>query len=191
MTVEHINVVDQEDAKTSSSTSTSSGGIGKILELVQKANSDEKVSGILVQLPLEGAGADEEKRVVDSISVEKDVDGFHPENIGLLSSRIAKPYFTPCTPAGVIRLIDSTGFDLRGSHVVVIGRSDIVGTPVCALLRKRDATVTQCHRHTKNLAQVVSTADVLVVAIGAPGFVKGEWLKKGRHRHRCGNKLHI
>jgi methylenetetrahydrofolate dehydrogenase (NADP+)/methenyltetrahydrofolate cyclohydrolase/formyltetrahydrofolate synthetase len=161
MTVEHVQV--PSDAESSSSAGT---GVKKILELVNKANADEKVSGILVQLPLEGAGKEEEKKVVDTVNVLKDVDGFHPENIGLLSSRIAEPYFTPCTPAGVIRLIDSTGFDLKGANVVVLGRSDIVGTPVCALLRKRDATVTQCHSRTKGIEEIVARADVVVAAIG-------------------------
>ena len=174
MTVEHIPV--QSDAESGGQ---KGAGVKKVFDLVQKANADSKVSGILVQLPLEGASKEEEKMVVDSVSVSKDVDGFHPENIGLLSSRLSEPYFTPCTPAGVIKLIDSTGHDLSGSNVVVIGRSDIVGTPVCALLRKRDATVTQCHRHTKNLEEIVKMADVVVVAVGKAQFVKGSWLKKG------------
>lgn len=174
MTVEHIAI--PSDAESGGLKGT---GVKKIFDLVQKANADSKVSGVLVQLPLEGATKDEEKMVVDSVIVSKDVDGFHPENIGLLSSRLSEPYFTPCTPAGVIKLIDSTGHDLSGSNVVVIGRSDIVGTPVCALLRKRDATVTQCHRHTKNLEQIVKTADVVVVAVGKAQFVKGSWLKEG------------
>ena len=175
MTVKHVQI--PSDAESGPSTHRGTG-VKRVLEWVHKANADESVSGILVQLPLEGAGAEEEKKVVDSVSVEKDVDGFHPENIGLLSSRIAKPFFTPCTPAGVLRLIQSTGLDLRGADVVVLGRSDIVGTPVCALLRKQDATVTQCHRHTQNLEQIISRADVLVAAIGRPEFVRGEWLKK-------------
>ncbi|WRT68673.1 uncharacterized protein IL334_005652 [Kwoniella shivajii] len=174
MTVEHIQI--QSDSESGATAGT---GTKKLLEAVEKANQDEKVSGILVQLPLEGAGKTEEKAVVDSVSVKKDVDGFHPENIGLLSSRIGEPYFTPCTPAGAIKLIESTGFDLKGSNVVVLGRSDIVGTPVCALLRKKDATVTQCHSRTKNLEQIVSTADVVVAAIGQAEFVKGDWLKPG------------
>ncbi|WWC63588.1 uncharacterized protein I303_106193 [Kwoniella dejecticola CBS 10117] len=174
MTVEHIQI--PSDAESGAIAGT---GVKKVLEAVTKANSDEKVSGILVQLPLEGAGKAEEKAVVDSVDVSKDVDGFHPENIGLLSSRIGHPHFVPCTPAGSIKLIESTGFDLKGSNVVVLGRSDIVGTPVCALLRKKDATVTQCHSRTKNLEQIVKTADVVVAAIGQAEFVKGDWLKPG------------
>lgn len=174
MTVEHIQIPSDEEAQ-----GPKGQAVKKLQELVKKANADDKVSGILVQLPLEGATKEEEKAVVDSVSVSKDVDGFHPENIGLLSSRLSEPYFTPCTPAGVIKLIESTGFDLAGANVVVLGRSDIVGTPVCALLRKKDATVTQCHSRTKNLESILKNADVVVAAIGQAGFVKGEWLKEG------------
>ncbi|KAL7419843.1 tetrahydrofolate synthase [Cryptotrichosporon argae] len=176
MTVEHIQVASDAEAGQDVAAGT---GVAKVLEHVRRANADARVSGILVQLPLEGASKTEEKAVVDAVDVQKDVDGFHPENIGLLNSRIAEPYFTPCTPAGVVKLIDSTGFDLKGANVVVLGRSDIVGTPVCALLRKRDATVTQCHSRTKNLEQIVKGADVVVAAIGQPEFVRGEWLKPG------------
>lgn len=154
-------------------------GVAKLLELVQKANSDDSVAGILVQLPLEGASKEAEKEVVDAVDVSKDVDGFHPENIGLLSSRISEPWFTPCTPAGILRLIDSTGFDLEGANVVVLGRSDIVGSPVCALLRKRNATVTQCHSRTQGIDQIIKNADVVVAAIGQAQFVKGDWIKPG------------
>lgn len=174
MTVEHIKIPSDEESGALKGT-----GVKRVLEAVKKANQDEKVSGILVQLPLEGAGKAEEKAVVDSVDVIKDVDGFHPENIGLLSSRISEPFFTPCTPAGAIKLIESTGFNLAGSNVVVLGRSDIVGTPVCALLRKKDATVTQCHSRTKNVEQIISQADVIVAAIGQAEFVRGEWLKPG------------
>jgi len=174
MTVQHIQVPSDEESNSAKGT-----GVKKVLDLVQKANADDKVSGILVQLPLEGAGSEEEKKVVDTVAVSKDVDGFHPENIGLLNSRIAEPFFTPCTPAGVLKLIQSTGANLKGANVVVLGRSDIVGTPTCALLRKQDATVTQCHRHTTGLQEIISRADVLVAAIGQPEFVKGEWLKPG------------
>ncbi|EAL19472.1 hypothetical protein CNBG4190 [Cryptococcus deneoformans B-3501A] len=174
MTVEHIKIPSDEESGALKGT-----GVKRVLEAVKKANQDEKVSGILVQLPLEGAGKAEEKAVVDSVDVTKDVDGFHPENIGLLSSRISEPFFTPCTPAGAIKLIESTGFNLAGSNVVVLGRSDIVGTPVCALLRKKDATVTQCHSRTKNVERIISQADVIVAAIGQAEFVRGEWLKPG------------
>ncbi|CAK9780867.1 putative folic acid and derivative metabolism-related protein [Cutaneotrichosporon oleaginosum] len=175
MKVEHIQVpADSEVEGAAKGT-----GVRKLLDLVHKANEDEKVAGILVQLPLPGASKEEEKKVVESISVGKDVDGFHPENIGLLSGRLTEPHFTPCTPAGIVRLIDSTGFDLKGANVVVLGRSDIVGTPTCALLRKRDATVTQCHSKTVGLPDIVRQADVVVAAIGQGQFVKGDWIRPG------------
>ncbi|KAH8928491.1 hypothetical protein BT69DRAFT_1346577 [Atractiella rhizophila] len=152
----------------------------EVVEIVEKLNGDEKVHGILVQLPLsDGVGREGERRVVESISPEKDVDGFHAYNIGLLSSRTSSPIFSPCTPLGVIALLESTGIDIAGKHAVVLGRSDIVGTPVCALLRRKDATVTQCHSRTSGLENIVKMADILIAAIGKPEFVKGEWLKEG------------
>jgi methylenetetrahydrofolate dehydrogenase (NADP+)/methenyltetrahydrofolate cyclohydrolase/formyltetrahydrofolate synthetase len=175
MKVNHIQVPADSEVEGA----TPGQGVAKVLELVTKDNADDKISGILVQLPLEGATKEAEKAVVDAIDVTKDVDGFHPENIGLLSSRISEPYFTPCTPAGIIRLIDSTGFDLKGANVVVLGRSDIVGSPVCSLLRKRDATVTQCHSRTVGIDKIVKNADVVVAAIGQAQFVKGDWIKPG------------
>lgn len=104
---------------------------------------------------------------------------FHAYNIGHLSSRACEPLFTPCTPAGVIKLLDHAGVPIAGSHAVVLGRSDIVGSPVAALLRSRDATVTQCHSRTQNLPEIVKTADIVVSAIGKPQFVQGSWLKPG------------
>lgn len=175
MTVEHIQI--PSDAERT--TDTGRKGVDEVMKLVKKANTDPKVSGLLVQLPLEGATPDEERAVVEAVSAGKDVDGFHPENIGHLSSRGSTALFTPCTPAGVIKLIDSTGVKIEGSNAVVLGRSDIVGTPVCALLRRRDATVTQCHSKTKNLKELVKDADIVVAAIGKAHFVKGEWLKPG------------
>ncbi|KAI0934511.1 hypothetical protein AcV5_006333 [Taiwanofungus camphoratus] len=154
--------------------------IDEIVEIVRKLNDDQAVSGILVQLPL-GAhvGADGERTVTEAVSPEKDVDGFHAYNIGHLSSRASDPLFTPCTPTGVIRLLDSTGVPISGSRAVVLGRSDIVGSPVAAMLRNRDATVTQCHSRTKNLPEIVKGADIVVSAIGKPEFVQGSWLKPG------------
>ena len=174
MTVTHVQMPSDSEGSHPPGT-----GVTSILERVRKANVNDEVSGILVQLPLQGATKEEEKLVLDSIAVEKDVDGFHPENIGLLNSRVGTPYFTPCTPAGVLKLIESIGLDLEGTNVVVLGRSDIVGTPVCALLRKRDATVTQCHSKTSGLEAILKNADVVVAAIGQALFVKGEWLKPG------------
>ncbi|KAJ3524246.1 hypothetical protein NM688_g8595 [Phlebia brevispora] len=154
--------------------------VDDIVQVVKKLNSDPTVSGILVQLPLgPHISADGERTVTEAVSPEKDVDGFHAYNIGHLSSRASNPLFNPCTPAGVIKLLDHAGVTIAGSHTVVLGRSDIVGNPVSAMLRKRDATVTQCHSRTRDLPQIVSEADILVSAIGQARFVKGEWLKPG------------
>ncbi|MBW0489226.1 hypothetical protein O181_028941 [Austropuccinia psidii MF-1] len=147
---------------------------------ISRLNKDPTIHGLLVQLPLsKSIGNEGERRLTESISPEKDVDGFHAYNIGLLSSRASEPLFKPCTPAGVIALIESTGISISGKHAVVLGRSDIVGSPVCALLRRKDATVTQCHSRTQDLPSIVKTADIVVAAIGQPQFVKGEWLKPG------------
>ncbi|WAR56982.1 hypothetical protein PtB15_8B26 [Puccinia triticina] len=120
-----------------------------------KHNPDQARKWLLVQLPLKASiGQEGERRLTEAVSPQKDVNGFHAYNLGLLSSRGSEPLFNPCTPAGVIRLIDSTGFQLSCKHAVVLGRSDIVGTPVCSLLRCKNATVTQCHRYTQDLPTV-------------------------------------
>ncbi|TFK42578.1 formate--tetrahydrofolate ligase-domain-containing protein [Crucibulum laeve] len=151
-----------------------------VVDVVQKLNSDENVSGILVQLPLgDHVKADGERLVTEAISPEKDVDGFHAYNIGHLSSRASVPLFAPCTPSAVVRLLESTGVPIAGTNTVVLGRSDIVGSPVASMLRNRDATVTQCHSRTKNIESIVKNADIVVSAIGKPEFVKGSWLKPG------------
>jgi methylenetetrahydrofolate dehydrogenase (NADP+)/methenyltetrahydrofolate cyclohydrolase/formyltetrahydrofolate synthetase len=116
---------------------------------------------------------------MEAISPEKDVDGFHPYNIGHLASRAADPLFTPCTPAAVIRLLESTGVPIAGAHAVVLGRSDIVGNPVAYMLRSLDATVTQCHTRTRNVEAFAKNADIIVSAVGNPEFVKGSWIKPG------------
>ncbi|KIP09081.1 hypothetical protein PHLGIDRAFT_126538 [Phlebiopsis gigantea 11061_1 CR5-6] len=152
----------------------------EVVETVQKLNADPTVNGILVQLPLgPHIGADGERTVTEAISPEKDVDGFHAYNIGHLSSRASEPLFTPCTPTGVIKLLDHAGVQIAGSNAVVLGRSDIVGSPVAAMLRSRDATVTQCHSRTKNLPELVKQADIVVSAIGKAQLVQGSWLKPG------------
>ncbi|EJU00820.1 FTHFS-domain-containing protein [Dacryopinax primogenitus] len=151
-----------------------------VTQEVQQLNDDPKVSGILVQLPLgEGIDAEGERRVTEAITPEKDVDGFHAHNIGKLASRASDPLFLPCTPAGVMRLLDEAKVEIAGSRAVVLGRSDIVGSPVAAMLRRRDATVTQCHSRTKGLESIIKEADILVCAIGKAEFVRGEWLKPG------------
>lgn len=131
-----------------------------VIETVDRLNGDDNVHGVLVQLPLaDHIGKAGERRITESVSPQKDVDGFHAYNIGLLSSRASDPLFPPCTPAGALLLLESTKIDIRGKHAVVLGRSDIVGSPICAMLRKRDATVTQCHSRTSNLPDLVSSVD--------------------------------
>jgi len=146
-------------------------------QLVSDLNANPDIHGILVQLPLP-KGLDEE-RVLNAISLEKDVDGFHPVNIGRLAQKGRKPLFVPCTPDGVIYLLAQAGVQFQGASAVVLGRSNIVGMPVALLLVERDATVTICHSRTKNLAEVCRSADVLVAAVGRPEMVKGDWVKPG------------
>lgn len=145
--------------------------------LVRELNADPAVNGILVQLPLP-RHLDEEK-VLSAIDLNKDVDGFHPINIGRLAQKGREPVFVPCTPAGCMVLLERAGAQLSGANAVVLGRSNIVGMPVALLLVKANATVTICHSRTRDLPSVVREADVLVAAIGQPEFVKKEWVKPG------------
>jgi 5,10-methylene-tetrahydrofolate dehydrogenase/methenyl tetrahydrofolate cyclohydrolase len=145
--------------------------------LVRELNADPKVNGILVQLPLPDHLDDE--KILNSISIEKDIDGFHPINIGRLAQKGREPLFVPCTPDGCIYLIDQTGFQLKGANAVVLGRSNIVGMPVALLLVKRDATVTICHSRSKDLPSICRSADVLIAAVGRPEMVKADWIKPG------------
>jgi len=147
--------------------------------LVQELNADPKVHGILVQLPLP-AGLDEEA-ILRAISIEKDVDGFHPINIGRLAQKGREPLFVPCTPAGCIILLKKAGAVLEGANAVVIGRSNIVGMPAALLLVKENATVTICHSRTKNLPDVCRKADILIAAIGRAEMIKGDWIKPGAY----------
>ncbi|KAJ2896757.1 formate-tetrahydrofolate ligase [Zalerion maritima] len=149
----------------------------ELLDQIRRLNHDPAVHGILVQLPV--PAHINEYNITSSVADEKDVDGFGTTNIGELSKRGGHPLFTPCTPRGVMVLLQEAGVDLQGKHAVVIGRSDIVGSPVSSLLRNADATVTCCHSRTINLEQHVKSADVVIVAIGKAHFVKGEWLKPG------------
>jgi 5,10-methylene-tetrahydrofolate dehydrogenase/methenyl tetrahydrofolate cyclohydrolase len=149
----------------------------EVEELVRQLNADPKVNGILVQLPLP-AGLDDE-RVLREIKIEKDVDGFHPLNIGRLAQKGRDPLFIPCTPFGCMVLLEEAGVKLSGAKAVVLGRSNIVGMPVALLLVRADATVTICHSRTKDLPSVVREADVLVAAIGKPEMVRGDWVKPG------------
>jgi methylenetetrahydrofolate dehydrogenase (NADP+) / methenyltetrahydrofolate cyclohydrolase len=145
--------------------------------LVSQLNDDPRVHGILVQLPLP-SGLDEE-RVLNAIQIHKDVDGFHPLNIGRLAQKGRDPLFVPCTPEGVMVLIEQSGTKFEGSHAVVLGRSNIVGMPVALLLVRRNATVTICHTRTKDLPSVVRQADILVAAVGRAEMVRGDWIKPG------------
>lgn len=145
--------------------------------LVRRLNADPDVNGILVQLPLP-AHLNEE-RVLSAIDLAKDVDGFHPLNIGRLAQKGREPLFIPCTPAGVMVLLERAGAQLAGANAVVLGRSNIVGMPVALLLLRADATVTICHSKTRDLPAVVRQADVLIAAIGKPEMVRGDWLKPG------------
>jgi methylenetetrahydrofolate dehydrogenase (NADP+) / methenyltetrahydrofolate cyclohydrolase len=147
----------------------------KLLNLIKKLNENDAVNGILVQLPLPDH-IDEEK-VLLSIDPEKDVDGFHPINVGKLA--IGNALLTPCTPTGIIALLDYYGIEICGKHAVVLGRSNIVGKPVANLLLQRHATVTICHSKTTNLKEVTLQADILIAAVGRPNFVGSEMVKEG------------
>lgn len=147
----------------------------ELLDKIDELNKDEEVDGILVQLPLP-RHIDEDK-VIEAISKEKDVDGFHPANVAALWQK--QPCTLPCTPKGIIQLLDKAGVTIEGKKAVVIGRSNIVGLPVSKLLLDRNATVTIAHSRTRNLPQVASEADILVVAIGRPKFVTSDFVKEG------------
>jgi methylenetetrahydrofolate dehydrogenase (NADP+)/methenyltetrahydrofolate cyclohydrolase len=147
----------------------------QLLSLVDELNNNSDVDGILVQLPLP-AGLDS-NQILERIKPEKDVDGFHPFNLGRLAQRL--PVLRPCTPKGVMRLLESTGIDLHGQEAVVVGASNIVGRPMSLELLLAGCTVTTTHRFTRDLAYHVSRADIVVVGVGKPGLVKGEWIKEG------------
>jgi methylenetetrahydrofolate dehydrogenase (NADP+) / methenyltetrahydrofolate cyclohydrolase len=149
----------------------------EVESLVRGLNADPKVSGILVQLPLP-SHLDEEK-ILSLVDISKDVDGFHPINIGRLAQKGRDPMFVPCTPYGCIVMLDRMGVQLKGANAVVLGRSNIVGMPAALLLVRRDATVTICHSRTKDLPGVIRQADVLIAAVGRANMVKGDWVKPG------------
>jgi methylenetetrahydrofolate dehydrogenase (NADP+)/methenyltetrahydrofolate cyclohydrolase len=138
-------------------------------------NADESIDGILVQVPL--PDHIDERHIIEAIDPAKDVDGFHPFNVGRLALR--HPLMRPCTPYGVTRLLERTGIPAKGKHCVVVGASNLVGRPMALELLLSGATVTVCHRFTKGLEQFVGMADILVVAVGKPGIVRGEWVKPG------------
>jgi methylenetetrahydrofolate dehydrogenase (NADP+) / methenyltetrahydrofolate cyclohydrolase len=149
---------------------------GTLIALIDKLNRDERVDGILVQLPLPGQV--DTLEALDRVRHDKDVDGFHPVNVGKLV-RGDRDALVPCTPAGCMRLLDDHGIDPKGKRAVVVGRSDIVGKPMAFLLLHRHATVTICHSRTPDLASVCREADILVAAVGRPFLVGGDWVKKG------------
>ena len=147
----------------------------ELLELIARLNDDDKISGILVQLPLPGHIS--EQCVINAISPTKDVDAFHPVNVGKIMTGDFD--FVPCTPAGVMELIKESGIDVAGKECVVVGRSNIVGKPQAMLLLHQNGTVTICHSRTKNLAEKTRNADILVAAVGKPGFITGDMIKPG------------
>ena len=147
----------------------------ELLELIEKLNNDESVNGILVQLPL--PGHINEDKVIEAISPIKDVDGFHPMNVGALS--IGKPGFVSCTPYGIIELLKRSNVEISGKHCVGIGRSNIVGKPMASLLIRENGTVTVVHSKTVNMKEITKQADILVVAIGKPKFIDDSYVKEG------------
>ncbi len=147
----------------------------QLLALIGELNRDRRIDGILVQLPL--PGHIDESKVLEAISPAKDVDGFHPYNVGRLVT--GNPLFQPCTPYGVMKMLEATGTDLKGKEVVVVGRSNIVGKPVALMCLAQHATVTLCHSRTRNLAEQVKRADVVIAAVGRPEMIKGDWIKEG------------
>lgn len=150
-------------------------GQSQLLELIDNLNNDEKIDGILVQLPL--PEHIDEAQVLETISPAKDVDGFHPYNVGRLMT--GHPVFQPCTPSGIMKMLEHTGVELKGKDVVIIGRSNIVGKPVALMCLAEHATVTICHSRTVDLPQKVAAADIVIAAVGRPEMIKGDWIKKG------------
>ncbi|MFC1234874.1 bifunctional methylenetetrahydrofolate dehydrogenase/methenyltetrahydrofolate cyclohydrolase FolD [Vibrio sp. F74] len=147
----------------------------ELLDLIEQLNNDDDIDGILVQLPLP-AGIDTTK-ILEKILPEKDVDGFHPYNVGRLAQRI--PKLRSCTPKGIITLLERYNIELRGKHAVVVGASNIVGRPMTLELLLAGCTTTTCHRFTKDLESYVRQADIIVVAVGKPSFIPGDWIKEG------------
>ncbi len=147
----------------------------ELLDLIRSLNARDDVDGVLTQLPL--PSQIDETAIIEAIDPAKDVDGFHPVNVGRLA--LGRPVFVPCTPAGIIELLDDNGIEIRGTNACVVGRSQIVGRPMAQLLLQRDATVTICHSRTLDLAAVTRTADLLVVAIGRAGFIGRDHIKPG------------
>ncbi|MFZ4826778.1 MAG: bifunctional 5,10-methylenetetrahydrofolate dehydrogenase/5,10-methenyltetrahydrofolate cyclohydrolase [Phototrophicaceae bacterium] len=149
----------------------------EVMQAVQTMNDDPKIHGILVQLPMPKQINEDE--ILSYVRAEKDVDGFHPHNIGALAMKGREPLFTPATPTGIMILLEEMGVNLDGANAVVMGRSNIVGMPVALLLMRANATVSVVHSHTHNPQEIVKRADVLITAMGKPNYVPREWLKEG------------
>ena len=147
----------------------------QLLALIEELNSDQRIDGILVQLPL--PDHIDENKVLESITPTKDADGFHPYNVGRLVT--GNPLFQPCTPFGIMKMLEHIGVDLTGKEVVVVGRSNIVGKPVALMCLAKHATVTLCHSRTRDLPAKVAQADVLIAAVGRPEMIRGSWIKEG------------
>lgn len=147
----------------------------QLLALIEELNSDQRIDGILVQLPL--PDHIDENKVLESITPVKDADGFHPYNVGRLVT--GNPLFQPCTPYGIMKMLEHIGVDLTGKEVVVVGRSNIVGKPVALMCLAKHATVTLCHSRTRDLPAKVAQADVLIAAVGRPEMIRGAWIKEG------------
>lgn len=166
---EEVGIRSEQHALPESTTTT------ELLELIASLNARDDVDGILTQLPL--PSQIDETAIIEAIDPAKDVDGFHPVNVGRLA--LGRPVFVPCTPAGIIELLDDNGVEIRGTNACVVGRSQIVGRPMAQLLLQRDATATICHSRTRDLAAVTRTADLLVVAIGRAGLIGRDHIKPG------------
>lgn len=158
-------------------TMTAQSTQAEVESAVAELNADPHIHGILVQLPL--PKHINEEIILRAVSLDKDVDGFHPINIGMLGMKGREPLFTPATPTGCMVMLQEAGVDLNGANAVVVGRSNIVGLPMALMLIKANATVTVAHSRTKDLPALLKTADVVVAAIGIPEYIKGEWLKSG------------
>jgi methylenetetrahydrofolate dehydrogenase (NADP+)/methenyltetrahydrofolate cyclohydrolase len=147
----------------------------ELLQLIEQLNNNEEVHGILVQLPL--PDHIDSQKIIEAISPQKDVDGFHPYNLGRLMQR--QPGLRPCTPRGIIHLLETLNIELSGLHAVVVGASNIVGRPMAAELLLTNCTISICHSQTTNLAEMVKQADILISAVGKPDLIKGDWIKPG------------
>jgi methylenetetrahydrofolate dehydrogenase (NADP+)/methenyltetrahydrofolate cyclohydrolase len=146
----------------------------ELLDIIRGLNSDPEINGILVQIPL--PGHIDEDFVLEAINPEKDVDGLHPYNIGRLFT--GNPVFEPCTPRGIVKILDYYGISIEGKRAVIIGRSNIVGKPAAAMLLKRNATVTICHSKTKEIGKITKEADIIIAAVGIPGFLKADMVSE-------------